>query len=232
MILLIGNNEVNQLRHHLLPVLLTCWHWLRCIRCCAINNKGDILDRVIDLFSQMASVLTVIHAVWRVPFIVATRPWKSWLERSKHVKQGPTKNHSVVDVDVLHHEDTCIANAWWSKKHEHQRIGMPSFYVGMDYDNPETIIYFIKYWKVLQLGRDNLHFLLLKSNTVVVKDAAILTLEKWTDFPCCDSSLTRILSHANLQNKSWDSSHDQANQVGDEKTTCSFEISVKPNVFE
>ena len=62
----------------------------------------------------MLSVLVVstivIHAVWRIPFVIAVRPRKCRLERGKQVKQRPRKNHKVVHNDPGHYKNTCIAD--------------------------------------------------------------------------------------------------------------------------
>ena len=101
---------VNQWQH-LLPIFLACWHRVRRICYRFVSDKGDISDGVVCSYFTMTFPFSVTHAVWRVPFISTMRPWKCWLEWSEHVKQGPAEDHRVVNIDVLHHKHTCIANA-------------------------------------------------------------------------------------------------------------------------
>ena len=102
----------------LLPIFLACWYsfWAIC-NCSFAKNGREVPNGVIYLRILLTfSSTIVIHTVWRVPLITTSRPWKSRLEWSKHVKQSPAKNHRVVYVDILHYKHTGIANSWYENK--------------------------------------------------------------------------------------------------------------------
>lgn len=65
----------------------------------------------------------VLHAVVRVPFVVAACPGEFWLKALEQVVQAPGQDHNVVDVQERNNHNGCVADTWTqrSAKIENQR---------------------------------------------------------------------------------------------------------------
>lgn len=87
----------------------------------------------------------VLHAVVRVPFVVAACPGEFWLKALEQVVQAPGQDHNVVDVQERNDHDGCVADTCTqrSAKIENQR---PHNTILSQYLNHDMVTH-AKYWK-------------------------------------------------------------------------------------
>lgn len=78
-----------------------------------LPELGDGRGEVSSICSRPECLILaegILHAVLRVPFVVAACPGELWLKALEQVVQAPGQDHNVVDVQQRNDHNGCVAD--------------------------------------------------------------------------------------------------------------------------